>query len=104
MEIWKKGILNIVGYWSATRLACLPYRIEEYQTEVANVHVHSLDHSSLSMLAFGFAGTGVISNCLAFNASVSHYWLNNGWTFCFPFCTYHAACENSAWTESKVKK
>jgi hypothetical protein len=68
--------------------------------EVTNVHVYSLDYSSLFMLAVGVAGAGVISNRLASNASVPHHWSNNEWAFYIPLRTNYAACENFARTES----
>jgi hypothetical protein len=77
--------------------------MKEYQTEVAHVHLYSMDHSSFFMLAVGAAGAGVISNRLASDASVPHYWSNNEWTFCISLCVDYAACENFAWTSSKVK-
>jgi hypothetical protein len=77
--------------------------MKEYQMEVAHVHVYSLDYSSFFVLAVSVAGAGVVSNRLDSNASFPHYWYNNEWTFCFPLCGDYAACENSAWTGSKVK-
>jgi hypothetical protein len=77
--------------------------MKEYQMEVTNVHVYSLDYSSFFMLAVGIAGVGALSNRLASDASVPHHWSNNERAFCFPLFVDYAACENSAWTGSKLK-
>jgi hypothetical protein len=56
------------------------------------------------MLAVGVPRSGVISNRLASDASVPHYWFNHEWDFCFPFSVDYAACENSTRSRDKMKK
>jgi hypothetical protein len=62
---------------------------------------YTLDYSSFFMLAISAAGARALSDRLDSDGAFPHYWFNDEWPFCIPYCGDQAAFENSSWTRGK---